>query len=186
VLLLRSKPPNIRRTDLPGKEVSAGLEAIWIETFYIVFLSTVFLLLTWYLGCRVNNTIIIWLKDITWANCFDCFHILIAHSKTDPTGDNCQYPRHIFANPTEPLVCPVLCLIMYFSTCFSGGVHFTENATICPGTLQEHCFSRFLNCILKEHEVEVKALGYDVSQIGSHSIQKCAASYITSMPGNFF
>jgi hypothetical protein len=144
-----------------------------------------FMLLTWNLGCRVNNTVIIRLKDITWANCFDCFHILFAHSKTDPTGDNSQYPRHIFANPTEPLVCPVLSLAMYFSTCFSGGVHFTENAPLFPGPKQEHRFSRFLNRILKEHEMEVNALGYDVSQIGSHSIRKGAASYITLLPGIF-
>jgi hypothetical protein len=144
-----------------------------------------FLLLTWNLGCRVNNTTIIRLQDITWANCFDCFHMLFAHSKTDPTGDNSQYPRHIFANPSEPLVCPVLSLALYFSCCFSGGTTHTANSPLFPGARQEHRFSRFLARILEEHEQEVKDLGYELSQIGSHSIRKGAASYITSLPGNY-
>jgi hypothetical protein len=142
-----------------------------------------FLLLTWNLGCRVNNTTNIRLQDITWANNFDCFHILFAHSKTDPTGDNSTYPRHIFANPSDPIVCPVLSLAMYFSTCFSSGNTLMENAPLFPGSTQEHRFSRFLNRVLQEHEQEVKEFGYEVSQLGSHSIRKGAASYITSLPG---
>jgi hypothetical protein len=39
VLLLLRIPPNIRRTHLPGKEVSAGLDPNWSDsdTFYIIF-----------------------------------------------------------------------------------------------------------------------------------------------------
>jgi hypothetical protein len=144
-----------------------------------------FLLLTWNLGCRVNNTTIIKLQDITWAHCFDCFHILFAHSKTDPTGDNSQYPRHIFGNPVDPLVCPLLSLAMYFSSCFSGNA-VQRNDFLFPGKQQEHRFGRILNRVLAANEEEVKSIGYDINQIGSHSIRKGAASYLTSMPGMFF
>jgi hypothetical protein len=39
VLLLLRIPPNIRRTHLPGTEVSAGLDSHWSDsdTFYITF-----------------------------------------------------------------------------------------------------------------------------------------------------
>jgi hypothetical protein len=85
-----------------------------------------FLLLTWNLGCRVNNTTNIRLQDIMWANNFDCFHILFAHSKTDLTGDNSQYPRHIFANPSDPIVCPVLSLAMYFLLALVVGIRLPK------------------------------------------------------------
>jgi hypothetical protein len=79
-----------------------------------------FLLLTWNLGCQVNNMKIVHLQDITWAYCFDCFHINFNHSKTDQYGDESQDPRHIFANHSDPIMCPFLSRAMYFSSCFSG------------------------------------------------------------------
>jgi hypothetical protein len=124
-----------------------------------------FLLLTWNLGCRVNNMTIVRLQDITWANCFDCFHINFAHSKTDQYGDESQYPRHIFANPSDPIVCPVLSLAMYFSSCFSGTT-YSENSPLFPGSKQEHRFSRLLQRVLEEHQAEVNNLGFDLSQFG--------------------
>jgi hypothetical protein len=79
-----------------------------------------FLLITWNLGCRVNNTTIIKLRDISWAQCFDCFHNVFAHSKTEQTGEESQYRQHIFSNPADPFVCLLLSLSMYFSACFEN------------------------------------------------------------------
>jgi hypothetical protein len=45
-----------------------------------------FLLTTLNLGCRVNNTTIIRLHDMSWSSSFDCYHIVFEHSKTDQTG----------------------------------------------------------------------------------------------------
>jgi hypothetical protein len=89
------------------------------ETNDGVFAHT-FLVLTWNLGCRVNNTVNIQFKDIVWSHHFDCFQVHFSHSTTDPMGDDRAYPRHIFANPIDPIVCPVLLIGMYFSSCFSG------------------------------------------------------------------
>jgi hypothetical protein len=143
-----------------------------------------FLLMTWNLGCRVNNTTIIKLRDISWAQCFDCFHIVFAHSKTDQTGEESQYPRHIFSNPADPFVCPLLSLSMYFSTCFE--IRVTNDDFLFPGNGQENRFSKILTRVLAAHRVEVQNLGYELSTIGSHSIRKGAASYLSSMPGKFF
>lgn len=144
-----------------------------------------FLLLTWNLGCRVNNTTIIKFEDVSWSHCFDCFQVLFAHSKTDPTGDDSLYPRHIFANPSEPLVCPILSMSMYFTSCFSGKL-VNKGEYLFPGKQQEHRFNRILSRILLQNESEVKTMGYELFQIGSHSIRKGAASYLTSMPGKCF
>jgi hypothetical protein len=153
------------------------------ETSDGVFAHT-FLMLTWNLGCRVNNTVNIKFKDISWNHSFDCFNILFAHSKTDPTGDDRAYPRHIFSNPIDPLVCPVLSLGMYFTSCFSGKKVGKEDY-LFPGQKQENRFNKILQRILLENSIEVNALGYDLSQLGSHSIRKGSASYLTSMPGKF-
>jgi hypothetical protein len=144
-----------------------------------------FLLLTWNLGCRVNNTTIIKFQDISWSHCFDCFQILFAHSKTDQTGEHSLYPRHIFANPCDSIVCPVLSLSIYFASCFSGAEQ-SQDSYLFPGKQQEHRFSNIINRVLSENVDDVKALGYELSQIGSHSIRKGSASYLTSMPGKFF
>lgn len=53
-----------------------------------------YLVLTWNLACRSNNTVNIKLSDIVWSTSFDSFHILFRHSKTDPMGDDSKYPRH--------------------------------------------------------------------------------------------
>jgi hypothetical protein len=132
----------------------------------------------------VNNTTIIKFQDISWAHNFDCFQILFAHSKTDQTGDESNYPRHIFGNPTEPLICPILSLAMYFTTCFSCQV--SKHDYLFPGSKQEVRFNKALNKVLKEHELEVNALGYEISSIGSHLIRKGAFSYLSSLPGKFF
>jgi hypothetical protein len=66
-----------------------------------------FLILTWNLACRSNNTACIKLSDMVWSTSFDSFHIFFGHSKTDQTGDDTKYTRHSYSNPTLPLVCPL-------------------------------------------------------------------------------
>ena len=62
-----------------------------------------FLVLSWNLACRANNTEDILLSQICWANSFDCFEIYFGHTKNDQAGDDAKYPRHLYANPDSPL-----------------------------------------------------------------------------------
>lgn len=140
-----------------------------------------FLLMTWNLACRVNNTSHIKMNDIAWRE-FDCLTITFAHSKTDQTGEESKYPRHIFANPVDPIVCPVLSLAFYMTACFES-VSATDSCLLFPGGQQESRFSRILKNILNEHKAEVNAFGFEVDEIGTHSIRKGASSYLTSLPG---
>jgi hypothetical protein len=144
------------------------------ETNDGVFVHT-FLVLTWNLGCRVNNTVNIQFKDIAWSHHFDCFQVHFAHSKTDPPGDDRAYTRHIFSNPSDPMVCPVLSIGMYFSSCFSG-FKVSKEEMLFPGSKQELQFAKILHRILLENSAEV-------NQLGTHSIRKGSSSYLTSMTG---
>ena len=40
-----------------------------------------------------------------------------------------------------------------------------------------------LSRVLKEHEDEVNLLGYEIYDIGTHSVRKGAISHMASMPG---
>jgi len=140
-----------------------------------------FLTLTWNLACRSNNTSLIKFKDIVWSSCFDSFQVYFQHSKTDQLGDEAKYPRHIYANPVSPSVCPILSLTLYLSACFNCPV--AEDSKLFPGKEQEDRFSKMLNRVLAAHEAEVLALGYPLNFIGTHSIRKGAVSYLSSVPG---
>lgn len=140
-----------------------------------------FLLMTWNLSCRVNNTLHIKMNDIAWRD-FDCFTITFAHSKTNQTGEEAKYPRHMFANPVDPVVCPVLSLSFYLTSCFNSFT-VSDDSPLFPGAPQENRFSRILKRVLVEHQAEVNAMGFELDEIGTHSIRKGASSYLTSLPG---
>ena len=142
-----------------------------------------YVLLTWNLACRTNNTSNIKFNDIVWSTSFDSFYILFRHSKTDQRGDDSKYPRHIFANPNNPVVCPVLSLCMYFTCCFSNGA-VDQLGYLFPGKTQERRFSRLLTSTLKDHEEEVNnTYGFQLCRLGPHSFRKGAATFLTSVPG---
>jgi hypothetical protein len=62
-----------------------------------------YLLLTWHLMCRSENTALLTLSNISWSTSFDAFQIFFSHSKTDQTGEGLKHPRHLYANPHNPL-----------------------------------------------------------------------------------
>ena len=148
------------------------LDGIFAHTFTI---------LSWNLACRANNTAKIRLKDVEWASTFDAYEIFFAHTKTDQTGEEAKYSRHVYANPMEPLVCPVLTLAFYFSCCLN--VRPTADEFLFPGNDQYQRYSKQLYRVLHEHVDEVRLLGFEVADIGTHSIRKGAISYLASLPG---
>ena len=74
-----------------------------------------FLVLTWNMSS--HNTADIRLCEIEWLSTFDAFEIYFAHMKMDQTGDEAKYSHHLYSNPCCPLMCPVLALAFYFSSC---------------------------------------------------------------------
>ena len=141
-----------------------------------------YLIMTWVLMCRSENTALIKLSDIAWSTSFDCFQVFFSHSKTDQVGDEARHPRHIYANSVLPLLCPVTSLSFYLSCCFNTQ-NLTDHSFLFPGPHQEVRFSRMLARLLRERAVEIRQLGYEIDKIGTHSIRKGASTYLTSLPG---
>ena len=96
--------------------------------------------------------------------------LLFGHSKTDQLGDNAKYPWHLFANPDDPVMCPVLVLSMYFGCCFNT-LQLGESP-LFPGHMHHDHFCNLLEQILHEHKEGLHELGYEEEDIGTNSIHK--------------
>ena len=142
-----------------------------------------FLVLTWNLSCRTENTANIQLCEINieWESTFDVFEIYFAHTKMDQTGDEAKYSHHLYANPCCPLICPVLSLAFYFSCCCN--LPQSGESRLFPGWDQYQRFSEMLTCLIRDHKAELSELGVNPKMIGMHSIKKGAVTYMSSLPG---
>ena len=72
-----------------------------------------FLCITWNLMCRSQNTVSVHLHHLEWRD--DALAIYFAHMKNDQTGSRKRDPRHIYANPIDYEVCPLVALGMYLN-----------------------------------------------------------------------
>ena len=133
-----------------------------------------FTVLTWNLACRANNTCEVRFSQMSWSTSFDSFEIFFGHTKTDQGGDESKYPRHIYANPLSPLHCPVFALSVYFACCFN--TMQTSNGFLFPGKDQYQQYSDQLQRVLKDHAEEVQAMGFNVQDLGTHSVRKGVVS----------
>ena len=145
--------------------------------------GALFIVLTWNLVCRGNNTAKIRLSHVKWS-VFDALTVNFKHTKTDQQGDAKRKKRHLFSNVLEYYIDLPFIMGLYLSSCFSFGQ--TRGRRLFPGgsSSQAKRISKILSQVLKEHEQEVLNMGYDsISDIGVHSIRKGAASYLASLPG---
>lgn len=76
--------------------------------------SHIFSVFAWNLFARSNSVANIMLNHINWEN--DCLLITLPKHKGDQEGANVS-PKHVYANPGKPEICPILALAIYaFST----------------------------------------------------------------------
>eukprot|EP00834_Sanchytrium_tribonematis_P008383 NODE_965_length_2851_cov_0.895712.p1 type:complete len:731 gc:universal NODE_965_length_2851_cov_0.895712:286-2478(+) len=134
-----------------------------------------FLTLCWNLMARVGNIEAVCLQHIEWED--DAMMIFFAQGKTDQVGENAKYPRHIYANPTYPEICPILNLAILL-LCFP----LQDNQVkLFHGSAQYERFRKLLDKNLKTKcLLELTSRGLEASQIGTHSVRKGASSYAAS------
>lgn len=127
-----------------------------------------FLLLCWNLMCRSVNCVNICVQHLDWK--MDALSIWFSHSKCDQMGTKEKDPRHIYANPINPAICPITALGVYL-LCNPAIVHSTH---LFPGGSQ---YQRFSGRLLHHGAELLTKLGID---IGCHSVRKGAASFVSS------
>jgi hypothetical protein len=88
--------------------------------------------------CRASNTLSIQFDHIEFKE--DALCIYFARMKNDQLGERPKDPRHVYANPILPEVCPLLALGMYW-LCFGFS---KEEGALFPGSNQYERFRKIL------------------------------------------
>ncbi len=136
-----------------------------------------YLLCTWNLICRTENTSLICHKHFLWRS--DAVGIPFAHKKTNQEGDSRKTkPRHCYPNPLDPYVCLFTGVFEYLS-CFPQVLE-DPDGLLFPGQSQNDRFAGILKDVLLLHETMVNDMGYAVDDLGPHSIRKGGTTYLTS------
>ncbi|OWZ17919.1 hypothetical protein PHMEG_0008073 [Phytophthora megakarya] len=107
----------------------------------------------------------------------DALCIYFAHKKNDQEGSRPRDPRHIYANPLNPVICPVLAIGMFWATSSFGG-----SDLLFPGSNQYERFRKCLHRLLERDgsKDELRRRGVNQDDLGTHSTRKGAATYCTS------
>ena len=110
---------------------------IGMETKDAVF-AHLFLILEWNLMARSNNCTKLRLGHIVWRN--DCLVFFFEKTKGYQTDEKSDSPYHVYSNPFEPRIYPVLALAKYI---FSNPDVVTSNPSFFPGNDQYNRYAFF-------------------------------------------
>lgn len=108
----------------------------------------------------------------------DAICIYFSQMKNDQTGERPRDPRHVYAIPCEPAICPILAIGMYWAT-YSFD---SKTDKLFPGRAQYDRFRKLLRSLLGIEEIhfELDRRGIQMENIGTHSMRKGSATYCSS------
>jgi hypothetical protein len=152
-----------------------GRSASWQQSIF----AWPFLIFCWNLLARSCSVGEIMLAHMHWKN--DALVCTLPKHKGDQAGDKIV-DRHVFANPLNPVVCPILALGVLV---LCKPLHlFDGSQQVFEGNRSECRFSEILSVILGEvSESQKMLLGSDVKDIGTHSARKGASTHALGMVG---
>ncbi|ETO62281.1 hypothetical protein F444_19805 [Phytophthora nicotianae P1976] len=134
-----------------------------------------YIIIAWNLMCRSANAFSIRYIHIEWSG--DALCVYFAHQKNDQEGNRPRDPRHIYANPLKPELCPVLAIATFWATS-----SFIGDDRLFPGSNQYERFWKCLQRLLESEDVahELRRRGVHKDELGTHSMRKGAATYCAS------
>lgn len=147
--------------------------------FPLAIFAHIFVLLCWNLVARSVSVSSLMYDHISWDA--DSMVIVFPTHKGDKEGNTCS-PKHVFANPTEPEICPVLWLAVHV---FCSGFRRTDSSKCVFGGADavEGRFSKWLKAVCTTCQAALMAMGLMIMWIGSHSFRKGVATFLSSMCG---
>lgn len=126
-----------------------------------------FLTLEWNLMARSENVVHAHMFHITWDN--DSLIFRFVKSKGDQTGRNRDQEWHVYANPNNPAVCPVLAMACYIfanpgifgmdASTESENIENHHNGRLFPGSYQYKRFMDCMHCIIAKNSDDFFAIG---------------------------
>lgn len=130
---------------------------------------------SWNLAARAHSTCGLCLSHLQWEN--DGLRVYIPHQKNDQDGEKQgRFPKHVYANPSTPEICPLFCLAAYLA-CFEVG---KETNAIFPHANIYAAHSAHMERFKQKNKEILQCYGLDPSDIGTHSNRKGASTYVTS------
>jgi hypothetical protein len=135
-----------------------------------------FHVITWNLMCRASNATSIQLSHLAWGE--DALQIYFIHMKNDQTGERPRDPCHVYANPLNPGICPVLTLGIYL-ICTP---EVLQQSALFPGKDQYDRFRKIMEwffSVPKVHKIFL-SMGVDMKLIGTYSFRKGGLTWTAS------
>jgi hypothetical protein len=155
------------------------------EPFNQMLFAWPFLVLQWNLIARTATVSSMMMEHIGWEG--DALLISTPKHKGDQEGVKC-FARHLYANPSDPAVCPVLALaIVTFVRSLRYDPTLTSPAALPSFRVFDgpNSNARFSDTLLRIISAvpasDVHLLGGEKKQLGTHSVRKGAASYCAGM-----
>jgi hypothetical protein len=121
-----------------------------------------FLVMEFNLMCRINQVVALTTSRITWVG--DALAILFTKKKVTQKG-SFEHHKHLFANPYDPIVCPITALGVYL---------LVQGPTLEGVQLFKNYDDKAFNSALKNACI---ALGFPHDLTGSHALRKSSWSY---------
>lgn len=146
------------------------------HTFAESIFSWAFMVFMWNLMARSDSVNSIMLQHIDWRD--DSMVITFAKHKGDQTGEGLSNDKHVYANPINPLICPVLTLAVLILTKNRLGLSTTSQ--LFEGNSSEGRFNKILASVIKDIPEEVN-LGANRKDIGSHSNRKGSSTFVLGL-----
>lgn len=149
------------------------------EDYPLYIFCHTFLILCWNLIARAVTVGNIMFDHISWDE--DALTINIGKQKNDQEGNN-GFARHVYANPKNPTVCPVLAMAL-FVFCDSYRREGSDRRLFGSPSSTKDRFGKWLAKLLSCCSQELTALGIIIADIGSHSFRKGVATSLANDPG---
>ena len=134
------------------------------------------LVLEWNLMARSDNVLKMMLTHVEWRN--DSLVFFFGKSKSNQEGDGSHHPWHVFSNPLEPEMCPVLTLSKYL-LCFPDLMFDASKTRLFPGGNQYSRYNKIFHSVLEKNKELFASLGVEKGSLGTHSIRKGAISLVS-------
>ena len=147
------------------------------RNFTSYIFSHLFTILSWNLMCRAGNTTGIHSSHLEWRE--DAMGVYFAHMKNDQMGEKPKDPRHVYANPVMPAICPILSLGIYF---LCNPDIIVNQGRLFPGSEQYARYHGSLKAVFRSEagHLQLSRCGMKLGDIGTHSLRKGSSTYTTS------
>lgn len=147
------------------------------EDFNLYSTCHCFILLCWNLIARAVTVGNLIFDCVSWDE--DAMTIHIGKMKNDQEGAH-GYARHVYANPKDPVICPVLAMSVLV---FTKGYQREGSSRYIFGESGKDRFTKWLSKTFQVCKDAILALGLYIAQLGSHSIRKGIATALANNPG---